>query len=118
MPRFFRPPAASSFLPRMAVAFLLGLCAGFPADAEPFHLTITGHEGATYTGSCTLVMPAGTVRTVRLKGTVPLEQTLEGRRLSCRIHSAGRVNVMVRHVGGMTRVTTSRGTLAATPHPD
>lgn len=92
---------------RLTVAPVIGLAAE-PAMAKTFKLSITGNEGASYAGQCTVIKEARD-DVLALEGTVPLERTFIADGLDCRIEAEGRVVVEITHEGGWSRVTTDGG---------
>ena len=76
--------------------------------AKTFSLSITGAEGARYTGRCTLPTAAGE-ETLDLSGVVPLHERIEGEGLACRIEADGPITVEVAHGGGRSRSATIGG---------
>ena len=82
---------------------------GGAAVAKSFDLSITGAEGARYTGRCTLTTAAGGEETIELSGVVPRHEQLEGEGLACRIESDGPLTVEVTSDGSRSRSVTSGG---------
>ncbi len=86
-----------------------GASAVVAAAEKSFSLSITGAEGARYTGRCTLTTAAGE-ETLELSGVVPRHEELTGQGLVCRIDSAGLITVEIAHDGSRSRSTINGGT--------
>lgn len=76
--------------------------------AKTCELAITGDDGASYSGRCTVLVGARD-GVVVLEATVPLERTFVADGLNCRIEAKGRVVVEIRHDHGWSRVTSDGG---------
>jgi hypothetical protein len=93
-----------------AGALLMAAGAGGAAAAEKsFSLTITGAEGARYTGRCTMTTAAGE-ETIELAGVVPRHEEFTCEAVVCRIESAGSITVEIAHGGSVSRSVINGGT--------
>lgn len=100
----------------LAVLALLALAAGEAEGSAGIMLKITSPEDAlAFAASCTVTGPEGE-RTERFERTTPLELAFEtAHGLSCRIESAGSLDVTARGPGGnLSRARTTGGTIALT----
>jgi hypothetical protein len=82
---------------------------GAAAAEKSFALAITGAEGASYNGQCTLTTAAGK-ETVEISGVVPRHQEFTAEAIACRIESAGSIALEIAHDGSLSRSRISGGT--------
>lgn len=82
---------------------------GEAAVGRPFTLSITGAEGARYTGRCTVTTAAGEEETLELSGVVPRHEEIAAVALACRIESEDPITVEVVRDGSRSRSATSGG---------
>ena len=95
------------------VVAALGLALTAPTGesmAKTFLLSISGDDGARYSGACTVTVAGGDER-IALEGTVPLERAFDGDGLSCRFHAQGRLVVEIVHNGSRARAATHSGAI-------
>jgi hypothetical protein len=78
--------------------------------AKTFRLSISGDDGARYSGACTLTAASGDER-FDLDGSVPLARTFEGDGLTCRFSAQGRVVIEIVHDGSRSRAASVGGTI-------
>jgi hypothetical protein len=78
-------------------------------DTGVILLSVTGDDGASVRGTCTLARDGGADETVAVEGTVPLERHFEGVGLDCRLAADGRIAVEVVKGASRGRSTTGGG---------
>jgi hypothetical protein len=76
--------------------------------AKTFQLSISGDDGARYSGACTVMVASGD-ESIELQGAVPLEREFDGDGLSCRFRAEGQVIVEIAHNGSRSRSATTDG---------
>lgn len=79
------------------------------AGAAPIHLSIAGAEKTVFEGECLLTRMDGSEEALALRGSVPVERTLEGEALSCALTQTsmeGYLQVEVRLRGNVSRSRT------------
>lgn len=96
-------------IPLLATAVMIAVPQCLPA-AEPFELTITGAADASFACNCTLTTAAGD-HTLTLTGTVPLQRTIQAKKLTCRFETTGRIVVDMIHGNSRSRSTSHGGVI-------
>jgi len=91
----------------LTLGLVIGLAAE-PVMAKTFKLSITGDEGAHYSGQCTLVRDAHE-EIIDLEGDVPLQREFVADGVGCRLEAQGRLTVELRHDGSRSRAATTGG---------
>jgi hypothetical protein len=78
--------------------------------AKTFHLSISGEDGARYSGVCTVRAASGD-QSIELEGAVPVKREFDGDGLICRFRAEGQVVVEIAHNGSRSRSATTGGTI-------
>jgi hypothetical protein len=102
-----RPGRAAPVLAGVALALTAHPEQGM---AKTFRLSISGEDGAGYSGACTITGTSGEER-IGLEGSVPLQRAFEGDGLTCRFDARGQVVVEIAHDGSRSRGASSGGVI-------